>query len=95
MEDSFYALLRIEGANSCPGKGWDQILDSDSWVWELPGSPDLKQAVFDALSPLDLGGSRVVLHLALFGKDRIEPVWLDHELLAFLASKGGNIELYN
>jgi len=95
MEDSINALLRIEGANSCPGEGWDQVVNAgDYWVRELPAYSDLKQSVFDALSSLDSGNSRVILHLGLFSEDLTRPLLIDHELLAFLGSRGIDVELF-
>ena len=96
MDDFYNALLRIEGADSPPGEGWYQVPNAENfWVWELPESyPDLKQSVFEVLSSLDSASFRVVLHLALSNEVHTRTILIDSELVAFLGSKGAEIELF-
>jgi hypothetical protein len=90
------SLLRVEGASSSPGRGWDQVQNVENyWVLELPGYSNLKPAVIGALECLDSSSSRIVLHLGLPGEGQGSLVLMDHEFLAFLGSKGVDLEIWS
>jgi len=88
-------LLRLESLPESPGDGWEQILDSGDWVYEIEPHEDACSDIFEILSRVEgdlLRSASLFLHVNVPATEA-KPLLFTPAFLDRLSSFGVHLEI--